>query len=156
MVTTGAHAFTPTGSLSSVHGGRGQQKLVTDWGALILVQVLPSAHGGRGWLVGTEFTVAVPPLLHHSTVISCFQGRPCFLQEHFWLKSSSHLSPQGVPEQLSSSFPLSFQGYLYTANRSHFPGSSLVNLHFSTQPLLALVDTCLGLGHPGLWHRPPM
>ena len=128
VVKTGAHAFTPTGSLSSVHGGRGQQKLVTDWGALILVQVPPSAHRGRGWLVGTEFTVAVPPsahrgrgwlvgteftvavppLLHHSTVLSCFQGRPCFLQEHFWLWSSSHLSPQVVPEQLSSSFPFLF------------------------------------------------
>ena len=108
VVTTGAHAFTPTGSLPSVHGGRGQQKLVTDWGVLFLVQVPPSAHRGRGWLVGTEFTMAVPPLLHHSTVISCFQGRPRFLQEHFWLQSSSHLSPQVVPEQLSSSFPFLF------------------------------------------------
>ena len=34
----------PTGSLSSVRGGRGQHKLVTDWGALILVLVPPSAH----------------------------------------------------------------------------------------------------------------
>lgn len=108
VVTTGAHAFTPTGSLPSFHGGRGQQKLVTDWGVLFLVQVPPSAHRGRGWLVGTEFTMAVPPLLHHSTVISCFQGRPRFLQEHFWLQSSSQLSPQVVPEQLSSSFPFLF------------------------------------------------
>ena len=164
VVTTGEHAFTPAGSLPSVHGGRGQQKLVTDWGALSLVQVPPSAHRGRGWLVGTEFTMAVPPLLHHSTVISCFQGRPRFLQEHFWLQSSSHLSPQVVPEQLSSSFPFLFLqeclfrnvGCLYTANSSHFPGSSLLSPHFSTQPLLALVDTCLELGHPGLWHRAPM
>ena len=45
-------------------------------------------------------------------------------------------------------------GHLHTANSSPLPRSALLTPCFSTQPLPALMDTCLRQGCTGLWHRP--
>ena len=45
-------------------------------------------------------------------------------------------------------------GRLLTANSNPLPRLALQTPRSSTQPLSALVDTCLRLWHAGLWHRP--
>ena len=100
--TTGMHSFTPLGSPFSACGSRGREEVATDWGTLTLVGVSPSARRGRGWRVGKESVMAAPPLVHHSTMVTHFQGRPHFLQEHSQPQSPSLPSRQAISMQLTA------------------------------------------------------
>ena len=104
-----------------------------------LAGAFPSAWGGRGWCVGREAAMAAPPFTRHSTMVLRFSGGLGFLQEHSCLHSSSLLFPSGC---------------LLTANSSLLPRSALQTPCSTTQPQSTPPDTCLRLGHTGLWLGP--
>ena len=104
-----------------------RQEVVTDWGVCAQLQwdSLSGAHGGRGWCVGRESTMAALPLVHHSAMAPCFQGSLCFLQEHSWLQSSSLLSPQAVSSQ-----PITVTS-LDLLSKPHVPAPICTSRHLS-------------------------
>ena len=64
-----------------------------------LAGALPNAHGGRGWCMGREASMATLPFVCPSTMALCFYGDPGFFQEDSWLRSSFLPSPQAVSLQ---------------------------------------------------------
>ena len=145
----GVKAVTDWGTLTnSGHGGVWQPQLGCAWSAcsrnwqavapdsdtLSLVEVPPSAYGGKGWHVGV---VTAPPLANNSAMAPNFLGRPCF----FYGYSQPH----------SPSLP-SLLLYLHSQQCSS-PWSTLLTPHFSTQHLPAVVDSHLRQGCPGLFPK---
>lgn len=98
--TTGVCWLTPMGSPSTAHGGWARQEVaMTGAHMFALLGVLPSVHRGRGWRVGREDGIVAQPLAHHLTMVPCFHGSPCFLQENTQLHSSSFLSAHMLSAQ---------------------------------------------------------
>ena len=64
-----------------------------------LVGALPSARGGRDWLMRREASMVALPFAHHSTMVLCFCGGPGFLNEHSRLQSPSLPSLQVLSSQ---------------------------------------------------------
>lgn len=87
--------------------------------------VPPSAH----WEAGAGVWVAPPLPITQQWHTHRFLGRPCFLQQHSQLESSS---------------------LICTTSCGPLPETTLLTPHFSTQTPPALVGSRLRQGHPGL------
>ena len=79
------------------------------------------------------------PFAYHSAMVLCLSSGLSFLYEHSSFWSPSFLSSQAVSSQ-SPSVP--FLGLL---SNPCVPASS---------PCLHQLDTCVRMGHTGLWYRP--
>ena len=100
-----------------------------------------SVQGGWGHDMRREAAMAGLPFAHHSAMVRWLSGGLSFFYEHSSFWSSSFLSSLAVSSQSTS---LPFLGLL---SNPCVPAPS---------PCLHQLDTCVRLGHAGLWHRSSM
>ena len=92
-----------------------------------LVGALPSARGGRDWLMRREASMVALPFAHHSTMVLCFCGGPGFLNEHSRLQSPS------LPSlQVLSSQPIAVSSPSLLSNPTFQPPAPSPHAHWYT------------------------
>ena len=113
-------------------------KVSTTWvNILALLEVLPSAHGGRCWLCGQrDYGSHADPCISLNNGISILR----LFSLPLWTFLAVEL------------LTLIHSGYLQTVNSCPFPGSTGPIPFFSTQPPTSLVYTHLSLGCSKPWH----